>query len=116
MADYATKLIGQKVTVMMDRKMGSVHPRFKEIYYCQNYGYVPETKAPDGDEIDAYVLGVFKPFHKYIGKAIAVVRREDDDDDKLIVVPDGVDYSDEQILALVEFQERFFKASVIRKD
>jgi inorganic pyrophosphatase len=49
-----------------------------------------------------------------MGRCIAVVHRLDDDDDKLIVVPEGRQFSDEQIQALVEFQERFFTAIILR--
>ena len=65
--------------------------------------------------MDAYILGVFKPLETFTGRCIAVIQRSDDDDDKLIVAPDGKDYSDEQILALTEFQERFFESSVTRE-
>ncbi|MYK40949.1 MAG: hypothetical protein F4049_12100 [Gemmatimonadetes bacterium] len=65
--------------------------------------------------MDAYILGVFKPLEMFTGRCIAVIQRSDDDDDKLIVAPDGKDYSDEQILALTEFQERFFESSVTRE-
>ncbi len=64
--------------------------------------------------MDAYVIGVFKPLETFTGRCIAVIQRSDDDDDKLVVAPDGKDYSDEQILALTEFQERFFESSVTR--
>ena len=65
--------------------------------------------------MDAYVIGVFKPLETFTGRCIAVIQRSDDDDDKLVVAPDGKDYSDEQILALTEFQERFFESSVTRE-
>jgi len=78
-----------------------------------NYGYVPNTKAPDGEEIDVYVLGVDTPVKKFIGICIAVIHRLDDDDDKLIVVPNGVSFSKEKILELVNFQEQHFKSEVI---
>ena len=65
--------------------------------------------------MDAYILGVFKPLETFTGRCIAVIQRSDDDDDKLIVAPDGKDYSDEQILALTEFQELFFDPSVTRE-
>ncbi len=65
--------------------------------------------------MDAYILGVFKPLETFTGRCIAVIQRSDDDDDKLIVAPDGKDYSDEQIFALTEFQERFFESSVTRE-
>jgi inorganic pyrophosphatase len=44
----------------------------------------------------------------------AIVHRLDDEDDKLVVVPEGKSYTDEQILALVEFQERFFQSVICR--
>ena len=65
--------------------------------------------------MDAYILGVFKPLEMFTGRCIAVIQRSDDDDDKLVVAPVGKDYSDEQILALTEFQERFFESSITRE-
>ena len=65
--------------------------------------------------MDAYILGIFKPLETFTGRCIAVIQRSDDDDDKLVVAPDGKDYSNEQILALTEFQEQFFESSVTRE-
>lgn len=101
------------VTVQIDRPLGSRHPQHGFVYPV-NYGYVPGTIAPDGEPIDAYVLGVFEPIETFTGRCIAIVHRLDDDDDKLIVVPEGKHYSDEQIQALVEFQERFFTSIIQR--
>jgi len=95
--------------------MGSSHPEHGFIYPV-NYGYVPGTVSGDGEELDAYVLGVFEPLNEFTGTCIAIIRRQDHDDDKLIVVPAGRDFSDDQILALIEFQERFFLPKVIRTD
>jgi inorganic pyrophosphatase len=101
------------VAVKIDRPLGSRHPQHGFIYPL-NYGYVPNTPAPDGDDLDAYVLGIFEPIEEFAGRCIAIVQRLDDDDDKLIVVPEDRQFSDEQIHALVEFQERFF-TSVIQR-
>ena len=105
--------LSRSVTVKIDRPLGSRHPDHGFIYPV-NYGYVPHTPAPDGDDLDAYVLGVFEPIEEFTGRCIAIVQRLDDDDDKLIVVPDGQAYSAEQIQALVEFQERFFRSIILR--
>ena len=105
--------IGKKVSVQMDRPMGSKHPKYGFVYPI-NYGYIPDTISADGEEIDAYVLGVFEPITTFEGVVIAVLHRLNDDDDKLIVVNEGVNYSDEQIMALTEFQERWFKIEIIR--
>jgi SAM-dependent methyltransferase len=43
-----------------------------------------------------------------------VIERLDDDDDKLVLAPEGVEYSDEQIRALTDFQERFFQSRILR--
>ena len=64
--------------------------------------------------MDCYVLGIFEPIEYFKGKCIALIRRKNDNDDKLIVVPENKTYTDEQILALTEFQERFFKSEIIR--
>jgi len=115
MKDYATKFLNKIVDVKVDRVLGSKHPKHS-IYYSFNYGYIKNELAPDGEEVDAYILGVFEPKEEFAGRCIAIIHRLDDDDDKLIVVPDGVNYSDEQILSLVEFQERFFKPIIIRAE
>lgn len=98
---------------MIDRSLGSRHPQHGFLYLL-NYGYLPEVIAPDGEELDAYVLGVFEPVEQFEGRCIAVVHRLDDDEDKLVVAPEGRGYSDEQILALTEFQERFFQPVILR--
>lgn len=105
--------LGKKVKVVVDRKMGSHHPKFGFIYPI-NYGYIEETKSPDGEELDAYILGVFEPVDFFVGEVIAFIERQDDDDPKLIVVPAGKSYSKEAIFALVEFQERYFKSNVVQ--
>lgn len=105
--------LGKMVTVKMDRPLGSAHPKHGFIYPV-NYGFIPNTLSADGEELDAYVLGEFKPLDVFVGKVIAIVHRLDDDDDKLVVVKDGKNYSDEQINALVEFQEQWFKTEIIR--
>ena len=110
----ARTFIGRAVDIAMDRPLGSRHPEAGFIYPV-NYGCLPDVPAPDGENLDAYVLGVFKPVETFRGTCIAVIQRSDDDDDKLVVVPDGKEYSDEQILALTEFQERFFQSSVTRE-
>ena len=105
--------LNKDVKVVMDRKMGSKHPKHNFIYPV-NYGFVPNTISGDGEELDCYVLGVFEPVEEFTGKCIAIISRTNDNDDKLIVVPNEKNYSDDQIEALTEFQERFFDHKTIR--
>ena len=106
--------IGKIVKVKIDRPLGSKHPNWNMIYTL-NYGFVPNTVSGDGEELDCYVLGVFEPVEEFEGKCIAVIKRVNEDDDKLIIVPRDKKYSNEQIEALTEFQERFFESRIIRK-
>ena len=97
--------IGKKVNVVMDRQLGSVHPKHGFVYPV-NYGYIPNTVSGDGEELDAYVLGEHKPLETFEGEVVAVIHRVNDDDDKLVVMEAGRNYSDEQIRALTEFQDK----------
>ena len=107
--------IGEKVHIEIDRPLGSVHPEHSDMWFCLNYGYVSGVFGGDGEELDAYLLGVFTPVTAYDGVCIGVIiRRGDEADDKLVVVPEGVDYTDEQILALTEFIERFHDSYLVR--
>lgn len=103
--------LGRTVRVIIDRPLGSRHPQHGFIYPL-NYGYVPGVPAPDGEDLDAYLLGVFQPLAEFEGKCIAVIQRLDDADDKLVLAPPGADYSAEQIRALTEFQERWFQSEI----
>lgn len=110
---FAKDYLGKNVSIVIDRKLGTKHPKHGFIYMV-NYGYVPNTVSGDGEELDAYLLGVFEPVDEFVGKVIAVIHRTNDDDDKLVVVPEDKEYSNEAIRALTEFQEQYFESVIIR--
>jgi len=101
------RFLGQIVQVKMDRPLGSKHPE-QGFIYPVNYGFVPGVAAPDGGELDAYVLGVFEPIEEFTRRCIAIIHRTDDDDQR-IVVPEGRKFTDSQIRVLTEFQEEWFE-------
>lgn len=105
--------IGQKVIAHIDRPLNSKHPKHGFIYYA-NYGYIPNTVSGDGEELDCYILGVNEPLENFEGECIAVIHRTNDNDDKLIIVPSGVNFTDEEIKKLTHFQEQFFESEIIR--
>jgi inorganic pyrophosphatase len=105
--------VGQRVTVQVDRPLGSHHPEHGHRYPV-NYGYLPGVPAPDGEALDAYVLGVDVPLTAFTGHCVAVIHRLDDDDDKLIVVPEGIVLSDDEIRAQTHFQEQYFRSIILR--
>ena len=105
------------VDVIIDKPVGSRHSeKYPNHIYPVNYGYVPNTISGDNEELDCYILGVFEPLETFQGKCIAIIHRTNDNDDKLIVVPEGRNYSNTEIRALTEFQERFFESEIIRND
>ncbi len=105
-------MIGQTVTVLIDRPMGTYHPKHKDIYYPVNYGYIPGIIAGDGEEQDAYVLGVNEPLQEFTGVVTAIIHRIDDVEDKWVVAPEGVTFTKAEIWEQVKFQEQFFKAEI----
>lgn len=111
----AEDFLGKIVEVTIDRVLGTHHPEHLDIAYGVNYGYVPGTRSPDGEELDAYVLGVEEPLQEFRGRCIGIIRRSSESDDKLIVVPEGASFDVPAIKSLVAFQERFFRSVLIRE-
>ena len=109
----AIDFLNRMVSVTIDRPLGSKHPRH-DFVYLVNYGFVPGTQSPDGEELDVYVLGVDRPLKTFSGRCVAVIRRTNDDDDKLIVVLDGTKITDDQIRQATYFQEQYFQSEIIR--
>lgn len=105
-------LLGREVTVIMDRPVGTHHPKHPEIIYPINYGYIDAMLSADGEGIDVYLLGIHEPLESARAKIIAVIRREDDIEDKLAAAPIGMDFSEREIADAVHFQEQFYRSSV----
>jgi len=57
MDDYAwsewERLIATR-GIIIDRPKGSMHPRFPDLIYPVDYGYIPETTGGDGVEVDIF--------------------------------------------------------------
>lgn len=106
------EMLGKVVKVVVDRPLGTYHPKYKDLFYSVNYGYVEGIIAADGEEQDAYILGVNEPIKEFTGKVIAVIHRFDDVEEKLVVVPTDVYLTKEEIMRQVYFQERFFKIEI----
>lgn len=108
-----TAYLGQRVQVVIDRPLGSYHPRHADLRYPVNYGYLPGTMSGDGAPIDAYVLGVEIPVVSFEGVVIGLVVRADDVEDKLVVAPLGTAFSRGEVADAVAFQEQFFASSIV---
>jgi inorganic pyrophosphatase len=106
-------MIGKIVTVTVDRAMGTFHPEHHDLYYPINYGYIKGIKAPDGEEQDAYILGVEYPLQEFTGKVIAIIHRYDDIEEKWVVAPSDMTFTKEEIRKLVHFQEQYFNIKIV---
>lgn len=105
-------MIGDMVKVTVDRPLGSYHPEHKDLFYPINYGYVEGITAPDGEEQDAYILGVNEPVKEFVGRVIGIVHRFDDVEEKWIVAPENMSFSQEEMKEQIHFQEQYFQYEV----
>lgn len=105
-------MIGKIVKVTVDRPLGSYHPKYKDMYYPINYGYIEGIIAPDGEGQDAYILGIEEAIQEFVGEVIAIIHRKDDFEEKWVVAPEGEKYSAEEIMKKVSFTEQYFVSEV----
>ena len=102
--------MGKPVHVVVDRPIGYRHG---DILYPINYGYIPGLMAGDGEEQDAYILGVTEPVTEFDGQVVAAVCRKNDCEDKLVVAPEGSFYHQGQIAEAIRFQEQYFESRIL---
>ena len=81
-------ILGKKVDVIVDRPLGSYHPKYKNLYYPVNYGYVENIIASDNEWQDVYILGINAVSYTHLD----VYKRQD--------MADGVKGLTHQIVAL----------------
>lgn len=103
------EMLGKLVHVVVDRPIGYCHDG---TVYPVNYGYIPGVMSGDGEEMDAYILGVCEPVAFFDGRVVAAVRRRNDCEDKLVVAPDGMVFHQGQIAQAVHFQEQYFDSTI----
>ena len=109
---FARSFLGKTLDIMIDRPLGSVHPKYKSLTYTVNYGYIPNVFSDDGEELDVYLLGVNVPVKTYRANIIAVIYRSDDIEDKLVASPKDIIFTKEEIRQAVAFQEQYFTTEI----
>lgn len=73
-SDQPENWIGEKFLLAIDRPLGSVHPRYPNLVYELNYGFILGTLAADGSEIDGYLFGVNEQVSQCEGFCIAIIQ------------------------------------------
>ncbi len=102
--------LGKLVHIVVDRPIGYLHG---DILYPVNYGYIPGLMAGDGEEQDAYILGIAEPVSEFDGQVVGVICRKNDCEDKFVVAPAGQRYHQGEIAAAVHFQEQYFDTRIL---
>lgn len=100
------------VDVVIDRPIGSVHPKYEDMIYPLNYGFIPNVFGGDDEELDVYLMGVNVPVKEYKAKVIAIVHRHNDVEDKLVAAPEGMSFTKMEIEDAVRFQEQYFESEI----
>ena len=104
------------VKVTVDRPLGSYHPKNKDMYYPINYGYIEGIIAGDGEEQDAYIIGIDEPIKEFTGRVIAIIHRYDDVEEKWVVAPENSHFTKTEIMEKVKFTEKYYKSEIIMMD
>ena len=110
---FIRSFFGKNVTVEVSRPIGYIHRKDRyTVRYKVNYGRVIGVYGGDGEELDAYILGVKEPIETFTGVVIAIVNSENDTDDKLVVAPEGLVLNQAQIAAKIHFAEKFSRSTI----
>lgn len=106
--------IGKKVTVIIDRSYGSMHPTLSDVIYPYNSGYVQQDLAKDDFSFqDAYVIGVEEPLEKFTGYVVGIIYHKDEATSKWIVAPAGLEIDQDRIIQLLGIEEQFYETRFI---
>lgn len=108
----ACSYLGKNAKIIIDRPLGTAHPKHPDMIYPINYGYIPNTVGGDGEELDVYLVGLTEPVSEYEATVIGVIHRKNDNEDKLIAAPEGITLTIEEIKNAVSFQEKYFDSDI----
>ncbi|UYP00346.1 GrpB family protein [Oceanotoga sp. DSM 15011] len=104
--------LGKTVKIKIDRPIGSSHPKYSDLIYPVNYGYIPGVLGGDGEELDVYLLGIDNPVKNYIARIIGIIHRHNDIEDKLVAAPEGINFTKTEIKKILHFQEQYYKSDI----
>lgn len=100
------------VDVVIDRPIGSIHPKYEDMIYPLNYGFIPNVFGGDSEELDVYLMGLNVPVKEYKAKVIAIVHWHNDVEDKLVAALEGMSFTKMEIEDAVRFQEQYFESEI----
>lgn len=96
--------------IVIDRPKGSRHPRYPDLIFPLDYGYLKGTIGGDGDGIDVWQGTV--AHHKLTAIACTVDMKKRDGEIKLII-----GCTDEEIAIVRDFHNNLYQSGIIiRRD
>lgn len=108
-------VLNKKISIEIDRPVGTVHPKRENIYYPINYGFVPGLMGGDNEEQDVYVIDSKLAKLKTEVKIIGILMRIDDVESKWIGIEnDNRSYSKIDIESIIRFQEQYYKTIILK--
>ncbi len=107
-------LLKKTVTVVVERPLGSTDPTNPRLIYPINVGYAEGTTGKRGQPYPAYVLGVEEEMAEFTGKVSAIIHRTEEDEYFLVVTPEELKPSEDDIIEATYFAEQYFESDIIR--
>lgn len=104
--------LGKTIKIKIDRPIGSFHPKYPNLIYPINYGYIPGIIGGDNEDLDVYLLGVDKSVEEYQAQIIAIIHRHNDVEDKLVAAPEGSNFTQKEIAEAIHFQEQYYESEI----
>ena len=101
----AWSYLGKTATAEFDRPRGSISQDRPDFVYPVNCGFIPGTESDGYGPLEVYLLGMGMPISVYTGKIIGIVRHKKDADDRLVMAPEGVVFTQNEIAEQVDFGE-----------
>lgn len=77
--------------ICIDRPKGSAHPRYPELIYGVDYGYLADTRSADGEGVDLF-LGT-SPLRSLTGLVVCVDMEKTETEIKLLIGVTGDELS-----------------------
>jgi len=105
------QFLGKYIDIIIDRPAGSKHPK-EDLIYPINYGYIPDTIAEDGHEIDVYVIDSTVPAKRTRVKIIGIIKRNNDIERKLVGIESDKKFTENEIMEKIYFQEQYFDSYI----
>ena len=96
--------------IVIDRPKNSAHPRFPDMIYPLDYGYLANTASPDGDGIDVWLGSLPEKRTQAVICIVDLIKR--DSEIKLLI---GCTEAEQEIILKFHNNSEFMKGLLIKR-